>query len=192
MKFLRKIKAWDYKNKETIKKVSRPLWLGALMLLTWYALFGYKYQFIYNYGTSMEPTLSHKDWIVVQKKSDLPKNWEPDRYDIVIIEGPTEKLTKRVLALGGEFLEIKNGVVYVNDKPQTLFGEGKIGLYLVDEEDNHLRYWDGPEKGKPVIELTNQVRKKVPKNHVWVVGDNRMESWYGTLPIKNIKALVIF
>jgi len=192
MKFLRKIKLCELKNRKNIKKVTRALWLAILMLGTWYALFGYKYQFIYNHGVSMEPTIRNGDWIVVQKGSDLPKSWEPDRYDLVIIESPTEKLTKRVLALEGEFLEIKNGVVYVNDEPQTLFGEGQIGLYLVDENGKSLRYWSGPKKGEPVVRLTDQMRKKIPKDHVWVIGDNRMESWYGTLPIKNIKALVIF
>jgi len=196
MKFLRKIKLCELKNRKSIKKVIGALWLAALMLITWYALFGYKYQFVYNHGVSMEPTIHHKDWIVVQKKSDLPGHWKPDRYDIVIIQG-TERLTKRVLALEGEFLEIKNGIIYVNDRPQTLFGEGRVALYLANEDGEHLRYWeDGSEEwqraGEPVIELVNQARKKIPKGQVWVIGDNRMESWYGMLPIENIEALVIF
>ena len=33
---------------------------------------------------------------------------------------------------------------------------------------------------------------RVPKGHVWVIGDNRSLSWYGMVKIKNIKSLVIF
>jgi hypothetical protein len=64
-------------------------------------------------------------------------------------------------------------------------------IYLVDENDNNLEYWEGPEAGQPVTELTNQKFKKIPQGYVWVIGDNRELSWYGLLKIKNIKGLVI-
>jgi len=175
-------------------KLRKPLWLIAVCLFVVWAILGYKYQLTYNKGESMEPTHSDGDWIMVEKKERLPRGWEPDRYDVVIIldKELNDKLCKRVIGIAGDTIEIKEGIIYLNEKKlEDPFGQGKILLYLVDENDDNLRYWEGPEAGQPVTELINQKFKKIPEGYVWVVGDNRELSWYGLLKIKNIKGLVI-
>lgn len=143
----------------------------------------------------MEPTYSNGDWIVVEKRQRLPKNWQPDRYDVVLVHDAetNDDLSKRVIGIEGDTLEIKEGIIYINNrKLEEPFGQGKILIYLVDENDENLRYWEGPNKGEVVVEFINQKEKRIPKGYVWVIGDNREMSWYGELPIKDIKGLIIF
>ena len=78
---------------------------------------------------------------------------KPERHDVVAIRLAGEKviLLKRVVALEGDVLEIQNGTLFVNEK--------KI-------DETYVRYpsdW-------------NLSRRKVDKNHVYVVGDNRSVS----------------
>ena len=54
----------------------------------------------------MLPTFQDKELLVVQRASTL-KHWSPRRYDEVIIQTEWyEKLSKRVIGLEGEYVEI--------------------------------------------------------------------------------------
>ena len=179
------------------KCLRHPLWLIAIILLVWYAVFGYKYGFIYNHGVSMQPTIQDGEWIIVEKKSFWREKWKPDRYDVVIIDDKKskERLSKRVIGLPNDTIQVKEGVIYLNTRPlEDPFGKGKILVYLVAENEKSLRYWETGEwgnAGDPVVEMTNHREEKIPEGHVWVIGDNRSESWYGILPIKDIKGLAV-
>lgn len=189
MKRMKKIKAFLTKS-----KLRQPLWLIAICLFVVWAIIGYKYQFTYNHGESMEPTHYDGDWIIVEKAERLRKGWSPDRFDVVVIlDGKTgDKLCKRVMGLPGDTVEIKGGVIYINGKDlEDPFGHGKISLSLVDADHNDLLYWNGLEKGQPVIELVDEKLKKIPEKNVWIIGDNRSLSWYGILGIEDIVGLVI-
>jgi len=177
-----------------MKKMRAPLWLVAICLFIIWAILGYKYQLTYNEGESMEPAYSNGDWIIVQKRERLPKNWEPDRYDVVIIldKQLEDTLCKRVIGIAGDTVEIKEGLIYINEKKlEEPFGQGEILFYLVDENGDTLRYWEGPQAGQPAVKLIDQKFEEVPKGYVWVIGDNRELSWYGLLKIKNIRGLII-
>jgi signal peptidase I len=69
------------------------------------------------YGQSMEPNLSERQRLIIDKISYqfVP----PQRNDIVVIAlpGMEEMLVKRVIGLPGETVEVRRGVVYVNDAP---------------------------------------------------------------------------
>ena len=170
------------------RKIINSLWRIAVLFLFLYVIFGYQYRLTYNHGNSMYPTHSDGDWIIVEKRDSMPNEWVPDRYDIVIIESD-ENLCKRVIGIPGDKIEVKEGVIFLNNKElKDPFGEGKIFYYLTDEDDNDLYYWGTKDK---VIQYISHKQITIPKDHVWVIGDNRGISWYGMLPIKNIKGLVI-
>ena len=146
------------------------------------------YKFVYMVGDSMDPTVEHGKLLIVKRAL---KEYSPSRYDIVAIEdaGAGDLLIKRILVLPGEWYEIREGVIYLNgSKRMDVYGHGKISLYLMDAlTDEYLRYWEGPQKGEIVTELVDQKPEQVPAGHVWVIGDNRIDSWYGLLPISDIR-----
>jgi signal peptidase I len=129
----------------------------------------------------MEPTYSNGDWIVVEKRNYLPKYWIPDRYDVVVIyDGESDdSLSKRVIGIPGDTIEIKHGVLFVNDKKHNdpFSTNENIIVYLDSERELfHNMYVD---------------KITVPEGYVWVIGDNRKISWYGLLPVKDIEGLII-
>ncbi|GIK73915.1 MAG: signal peptidase I [Chloroflexota bacterium] len=69
------------------------------------------------FGQSMEPNLYPHQRLIVDKLSY--RLHPPQRNDIVVIDLPNmdELLVKRVVALPGEVVEIRKGVVYVNGEP---------------------------------------------------------------------------
>jgi signal peptidase I len=118
-------------------------------------------------GQSMEPSLYTDQRVVVEKVSY--RFHGPERFDVVVIKLPDqgdELLIKRVIGLPGELLEIRNGLVYIDDK---LLEEP-----LVTQQTRTGRY------GKTTI----------PPLHVFVMGDNRGHSndsrSFGPVPIANI------
>lgn len=155
--------------------------------------FTFKYRFVKTVGESMEPTIQDGEWVVIERSRSLGKFWFPLRYDSVVIKDEGERLSKRIVGLPGDIIEIKEGVIYLNDEVlRDPFGGGRIGYYLVDENDEVLRYFSGPDVGDPVIKYISQGKEKVPRGYVWVIGDNRADSWFGLLPIKNITGKILY
>jgi len=173
-------------------KLRSASYLLILMLFSWYCFFGYKYGFVYTVGESMDPTYKDGGTVVVQRIRNLGKDWKPSRWDVVIIldREEKEKLSKRIIGLEGDKIQIKEGLIYLNDKElNDPYGKGKITIQLVDQDDNDLHYWGTNEK---VMRNIEEAEITVPEGHVWIIGDNRPMSWYGMLPVRDIKALVIF
>ncbi|MCM8801559.1 MAG: signal peptidase I [Candidatus Omnitrophica bacterium] len=142
---------------------------------------------------SMRPTLMEGDAILVNKfiygakipftDWRLPALREPKRGDVIVFIYPLnlkKDFIKRLVALEGETVEIKHGVIYINDKP------------LLEPLFNQRYYYNRGEfaqEGQPIV---------VPKGHVFVLGDNSRSSqdsrYWGFLPKKNIlgKAILIY
>lgn len=128
---------------------------------------------------SMEPTLLIGDFLVADTKY-FKKN-ELQRRDLAIIQDPkdpSKDFVKRVIALEGEKIEIKNKQVYINDEalPESyaVHNDAKI--------DMAMRNIFGPEL--------------VPPDHCFVLGDNRDNSmdsrFWGSIPLLNIKAKPLY
>ncbi len=142
---------------------------------------------------SMRPTLLEGDVILVNKfiygakipftNLRLPKLKGPKRGDVVVFiypDNPKKDFIKRLVASGGETVEIKNGTLYINDRPlsEPLFSS---------------RYYynrgDFAEEGKKVF---------VPPGHYFFLGDNSASSqdsrYWGFVSHKNIlgKAILIY
>lgn len=140
----------------------------------------------------MEPAHSDGEWMIVEKRNRLPKDWTPDRYDVVVIEnrGEKENLVKRVIGLPDDTIEIKKGYIFLNGKKlEDPYGNNqRLSFFLTDENGKDLHYWGTKEK---VIQYVNQKRITISKGFVWVIGDNRAISWFGELPLVDIKGLVV-
>jgi signal peptidase I len=142
---------------------------------------------------SMRPTLIEGDAILVNKFLygarlpftgwKLPAVRQPHRGDIIVFiypEDPKKDFIKRVVAQGGEIVEIRNGTIYINDAPVT--DPAFAGRY----------YYNRGEFGDVNARIT------VPKGSYFVLGDNSFTSqdsrYWGFVPEKNIRgmAMVIY
>ncbi|TSC93121.1 MAG: signal peptidase I [Candidatus Berkelbacteria bacterium Licking1014_85] len=136
------------------------IWVVALLLITHIFIATI---FIVD-GPSMEPSLYTNNVMIVNKLAYLTSN--PKRGDIVVLKFPGDpdkrKFVKRVIALPGETVEIRDQKVYIND--QLL-----IESYL----DSNI--YNGKDQ---IIALKN--------NEYFTCGDNRPNSndsrFFGAVP----------
>ena len=129
---------------------------------------------------SMIPTLLVGDKLFVNKY--IYRFEPPKRGDIIVFKYPVDPkkdFIKRLVGLGGDEVEIRDGKIYVNQKvmddPKTF---GKFYYY------NHDPY-GGPRE--PI---------KVPADSYYVLGDNSANStdsrFWGFVPKKNVLGRAIF
>ena len=138
--------------------------LGAALLVRVYVL-----QQFYISGPSMETTLYGNNRVLVNKLSYRLHGIS--RGDVVVFDRVTtsdgavshDDLIKRVIALPGDTIEIKNCVVIVNSKPTVEPYLDKDVLGLIDPT-NRCR-------------VANMPVQTIPKKKVFVMGDNRPESF---------------
>lgn len=120
---------------------------------------------------SMESTIEVGDRVFSEKVSYA--FGEPKQGDIITFEDPSNPdrvLIKRVIATGGQTVELIDGTVYVDgvalDEPYT--------------------------SGKPSNDLYSGLEYPytVPDGHVWVMGDNRTNSAdsraFGAIPLESV------
>lgn len=126
-------------------------------------LFGVVYMSVRVSGDSMKNTLINGDMLYANTvKKDVK------RGDIVIIDGIGKDyiIIKRVIAVGGEKVAIRNGKVFINDEPLS-------EDYLADGVITDLRYAQDEEGNE------NTMKKLLPKglvleeDEIFYLGDNR-------------------
>lgn len=69
-------------------------------------------------GSSMEPTLTHNDRIIVDRLSHFTGDF--DTGDIIAFPypgDPEKSYVKRIIAVAGDTVDIRDGAFYVNDEP---------------------------------------------------------------------------
>ncbi len=103
-------------------------------------------------GVSMEPSFEEGQRLLINKA--VYRFREPARGDVIVFHPPNNQRTdyiKRIIALPGDTVEIKEGVVYVN-------GSNLYEPYIEDPPSYTLR------------------QKEIPDNNYFVLGDNRNNS----------------
>ncbi|AFM20904.1 MAG TPA: signal peptidase I [Acetomicrobium flavidum] len=121
---------------------------------------------------SMIPTLMPGDRVLVAKF------WyhftEPKRGQVVVFKypmDPTRDFVKRLIALPGETIEIKNGVVYINDSPL---------------EEPYVKNRD----------FLSMEKVTVPRGQYFMMGDNRPNSqdsrFWGFVPKNYLRGPAFF
>lgn len=133
-------------------------------------------------GVSMDPTLQNADRVWVQKLSRLWGGF--DRGDIVTVHGAAlsdgslqqEDLVKRVIAVPGDYLEIRDGLVFLN------------GTLLEEPYLAHANSTFTPGHGS--LEIT------IKEGEYFVMGDNRGASkdsrYFGPIKEEAILGVVWF
>ena len=156
---------------------------------------------------SMEDTLLVGDFLLVNKfiygaripftGIRLPALKHPKQNDIIVFKYPKDpKLDyiKRCIAVGGQTVEIKNKVVYVDGKEFPLPPHGKF----IDPEIRPPGVEDYDIYPPGAGNRDNYGPVTVPEGYFFMMGDNRDNSldsrYWGFLPKKNIVggALIIY
>jgi signal peptidase I len=160
----------DVAQKRRIKAVARE-WIESILIAFVLAMFirTFFFQAFKIPSGSMKPTLTEGDRLLVNKlrygakvpfiNKRLPGFSHPRRGDVVVFEYPEDRkrdFIKRLIALGGETVEIRSGDIYIN------------GRMVTDPEIKKVYYYNREDSkfGK-----TRQ-RVVVPKGYYFVLGDN--------------------
>ena len=147
---------------------------------------------------SMEPTLLIGDHILVNKfiygitipftDMKIFQFTSPERSDVIVFiypEDPSKDFIKRVVAVAGDKIQIKNKKIFINDKPFS----DTHGYY---SDSRVIREWSmGANRDNfgPVV---------VPPHSLFVMGDNRDKSYdsrfWGFVDINKVrgKAFLIY
>ncbi len=147
------------------------------------------YRIVFVAGDSMHPTYVHGEMIIEEKISSLDEYWKPNRGDIVVVlTEDKEKLIKRVIGLEGEYIRIKHGKIYINDKKHKDDWSYQNITYWIESEETRAK----KPKEEWLFFNTYQDVGRVPKDHIWVIGDNRHMTWFGFVKAKEIEGKVLY
>jgi len=194
---------------------ARSLGLTVLVVLLFRAMVAEAY--VIPSG-SMEPSLLVGDRVLVSKWAYglrvpftdvwLTRSRDPRPGDVVVFRDPQGgpiPLIKRVVAVGGDRVAVRDNVVHVNGQP--LAREALSGSCWTEAEDaparceRYLELLGGSHvvqqvQGQP---LSQMAETRVPAGHLFLLGDNRDQSndsrFWGTAPVRSVRGralLVLF
>jgi signal peptidase I len=151
---------------------------------------------------SMQNTLLIGDYILVNKFifgvklpfteiTVIPVK-TPEKGDVIVFKfpvDPSKDFIKRVVAVGGDTVEIRDKQVYVN-------GKAEVNAHAIHSD---ARSFDDPYLYPPeMLKRDNMAPLKVPEGKLFVMGDNRDESndsrFWGLVNVSAVrgKAFIIY
>ena len=169
------------------------------------------------------PTLRVGDWLFVNKLAygphvpftsvNLPGYAEPKRGDVVVFvspyqvdqpEDPTPTLVKRLVAVAGDTIWMRDGLFYVNGDPQPqafsnpkdAHGDGGFShpLFVWQHQFELAGTRVGDPPASPTLDDWGPLL--VPPGHLFMLGDNRYDSkdgrYWGMVPRENLRGRPIF
>ena len=120
-------------------------------------------------GDSMDSTLKNGDVMILNK---MYTTEDIKRFDIVVIKYEGRYIIKRIIGMPGDEVKIEDNTLYINGK-----------IYVQDFLDKDT-------------ETENFIMKEVPKDHYFVLGDNREVSLdsrsFGPVSAEDIKGKAIY
>lgn len=127
---------------------------------------------------SMQQTFQSGEYVLVDK---LTPRWDAfDRGDVIVFEPPDEwtiertPFIKRVIGVGGDEIELREGVVYVNGAPlqESYTYRDDAGVVEVTEAESTETRW------------------RIPEGSLFVMGDHRRASLdsraFGPIPVDHV------
>ncbi|MBC8086158.1 MAG: signal peptidase I [Phycisphaerae bacterium] len=171
---------------------------------------------------SMVPTLLVGDWLFVNKlvygphlpgtKMNLPGYADPERGDVVVFRSPPQRqrtdstpmLVKRCVAVSGDTIFMKNGMLHVNGVEQRQGFAASQNLKSDGSKTHELFRWQKPYElrnsrfGQPAAlpTLDNWGPLIVPAGNFFMLGDNRYDSedsrYWGFVPRRNVRGRPVF
>lgn len=147
--------------------------LGKIITIAMVIAIGLYIVFLKNFGVdivlgpSMEPTFQNKEALIYQKNNNL----SIEKQDVVLFwANEYDIYIKRVIAVGGDHIEVKDGKVYVNEEEQK---EPYISTDYVEGDIDEV----------------------VPEGTCFVMGDNRDVSSdsrsFGVVSYERIEGVVL-
>lgn len=182
----RHVRASNGPDEPAPSRLSGAAWLlGAVAVGVAIALFlrAFVLGFYYVPSGSMLETIQEGDLVLGEKVSLMFE--EPEQGDIVTFDSPIdgETLIKRVIAVGGQTIDLVDGFVYVD-------GELLEEDYTNGEESLSESDYEG--SAGVTYPYT------VPDGHVWVMGDHRTNSkdsrFFGPVDVDDVtsRAVLIY
>ena len=167
----------EFYQEETNKLRRMIVWLVDIIVvisLAWFVVYGFGTQ-IRITGQSMTPELRSEDVVLMNRLSyDLGS---PKRFDVGVFEREDKKPNvKRVIGLPGETVQIKNGQIYIDDKPlEADKGLGQVSLAglaenpVVLEEDEYFLLGDNRDSSEDsrFVKIGNVKRRQI-RGKVWL------------------------
>lgn len=180
-------KILSYRGITVIKKSATHEWVESIVVAFILAMFIRTF-FIQAYkipSGSMRMTLMEGDRLMVNKlqygpkipftKKRIPGYGKWKRGDIIVFvypEDPKKDFIKRLIAFGGETVEIRDGDIFINNR------------LVEDPEIKNIFYYNRGYYGK------EHQTVRVPKGYAFVLGDNSASShdsrYWGFIPEANI------
>lgn len=130
------------------------------------------------FGESMHPTVEPGDKLIINKI--IYRMDDIERFDLIVFHANKEEdYIKRVVGLPGDTIEYREDMLYINGKPV----EEK---YLIPNKE---AVEDGPlTENFTLLEKTGY--NEVPKDYLFVMGDNRRKSsdsrHFGLVPMEQV------